>query len=62
MVSKSEYFTINLADYEILEDLGVVYGAGGQCLESDTLAGIAMCVSALNCRLRSEKPSCQEEL
>jgi len=35
MMSENEYLTINLADYEILEDLGVVYGAGGQCPESE---------------------------
>ena len=37
MVSESKYFTISVADYEILEDLGVFYGASGQCPESEYL-------------------------
>jgi len=35
MVSKNEHFTVSLADYEVLEDLGVFYGASRQCHESE---------------------------
>jgi hypothetical protein len=35
MVSESEYFTIGLADYEALDELGVVYSASRQRHESE---------------------------
>jgi hypothetical protein len=35
MVPGNEHSTVSLADYEILEDLGIVHGARPQCHESE---------------------------